>query len=305
MISRWNNRTRVCMTFLVICTLSTHVAAQVGTPAQVQPKIALLIGNWDYDENKIFTEKKDAPPDRLTDLRNPCNDIELIEAHLIASGWSKENIIKACNAQKKDMLTLIEDFTQRYMLSSQAFGFIYYAGHGVQIDHDTYIFGVDTKVDINNTLSIFNARGSAANLFKGGIRLRQEVLSNIGAVGSGTIFIVLDACRENPLMPLLRQTISGALISAPSAGPTPQPMPGMKYLFSTADGQLADDGAGGNSPFALSFAGQLTNGVSVDVTIRKVVYDVFDRTRVTHLPQVPEESGTLRPPPPEICFGNC
>ena len=79
----------------------------------------------------------------------------------------------------------------------------------------------------------------------------------------------------------------------------------MKYLYSTANGRLASDGAGGNSPFATQFADQMDKQPNIDHFIRHVVKRVIDATKSTPLPQVPEEIGTFNPPPPDACFRMC
>ncbi|OWV98761.1 caspase family protein [Rhizobium sp. R693] len=302
---------RLCSLLLTISVLAGFLAPLVARAqdyAPPRPKFALLIGNGDYDENSKFTKKMDTPKGRLTDLKNPCHDIELIEARLLQKKWLPGNIFKRCNATKSDFLSLLADFSQSYMQSSNPFGLIYYAGHGIQIGPTTYVFGVDTQANLNQVKEIWKKFGPAGNLFKGGIRLREEILSSIGALGDGTILIVLDACREDPIIPMLKKDVDAKVaISGPSIAPSPAPVPGIKYLFSTADGQLADDGVGDNSPFAEVFASELAAPGSVKVTdlISKAVFNVYTNTKDNSLPQVPEETGTLRPPPPENCFGSC
>ena len=283
---------------------SIWLLTAIQSVAAQDNRIALIIGNSDYDQNNRHTDVKDTPKDRLTDLPNGCSDAELIQSILIKLKWQDKNILFRCNASKKDIIELLEDFTQLYMSSTRPFGFIYYAGHGVQIGDSTYIFGVDTKIDIDNTISILKNHPNG-HLFKGGVRLKADIVSTLGGPGNGSLFIVLDACRENPVAPLLRQR-SIANVSAPRKIDETTPVPGIKYLFSTAAGKLASDGAGaGNSPFALIFAQELAKNAKADYLIRHVVDKVYSKTLESALPQMPDEAGTFRAPPPDACFQEC
>jgi len=273
---------------------------QAGTAVPIAPKIALIIGNCDYNRDGVCAPTQSRSSGTMEDLRNACNDAELIEKTLLELKWDPNNIIMKCNATKAEMLALLDQFNQRYMSSSRPFGFIYYAGHGVQVNEDTYIFGVDTTADVDQAVNIFiNFNGG--NLFvKGGMRLRQDLLSTIGDAGGGSIFFVLDARRNNPLVARLKQA-NVFNVSAPVRG---RPMPGIKNLYSTANGDLADDGVTGNSPFASAFAEKMKAQPNIDLFIRSVVSEVWARTKLSPRPQVPEESGSFNPPPPDACL-NC
>lgn len=289
-----------CLCLYLAVGTACNAADSIAITPPVEARVALIIGNSDYDESGAYTKRENTPVNRLPDLKNPCNDAELIAAKLIILGWSETNIIQRCNSTKREMLQAIEDFSLIYMSKSPAFGFVYYAGHGVQIEDDTYMFGVDTLVDIDSSVNIYK-NFKKANLFKGGVRIRQEVLSSIGTGGAGSLLLVLDACRENPLFPALRAK-NIQMISGPRKG---EPIPGIKHLFSTANGRLASDGIAGNSPFASVFAEEMKNGRSVSTIIEHVVTKLYEQTLDTDLPQIPDEVGSFRPPPPKTCFGSC
>ncbi|MER9405214.1 caspase family protein [Mesorhizobium caraganae] len=276
--------------------------SSIAPVVQPQAKIALLIGNWDYNQDGKYTEAKDTPHNRLSDLSNPCNDVELIQSKLIALKWKVDDIMLVCNGTKGDILNRLQDFTQRYMQSDQPFGFIYYAGHGVQIDKDSYIFGTDTGVDVQTIISMYKRHGSRANLFKGGIKITREILATIGDPGRGSLLVVMDACRENPLYSLLAK--EGLLVSGPKQSAVAAR--GIKVFYSTADGDVAPDGAlNSNSDFADVFAAQMVVLPTVDHLLRTVADVMYERTKYAAKPQIPDEAGTLNRPPPEICFTEC
>ena len=94
---------------------------------------------------------------------------------------------------------------------------------------------------------------------------------------------ILDACRNNPVKSSSRSAIRGlARMDAPT---------GTLLAYSTAPGQLAEDGSGANSPYtkALSLAIR-TPGAKVEEAFKKVRIEVMTRTLDE---QVPWESSSL------------
>jgi uncharacterized caspase-like protein len=99
--------------FLLITTLAGCVLA---SHAQVQgeSRLALLIGNATY---------KSSP------LKNPVNDVRLMEASLTEAGFT---VIKAENASRREMQRIVRDFGER-LKQAGGVGLFYFAGHGVQV----------------------------------------------------------------------------------------------------------------------------------------------------------------------------
>jgi uncharacterized caspase-like protein len=286
-----------------------QAVAQDNVPPPVGPKYALLIGNANYDREEGYTPSSQRATGNMADLRNPCNDVILIESKLIQLKWDKKNILMKCDATTWEINELVQEFAGNYMSSKHPFGFIYYAGHGAQVGSDTYIFGVNAVEDIEKVASRY-MHSPRANLFPGGMKLREAILDQVGEPGKGNLFVVLDACRDNPVFDQLR------LLNIPVTGPTvsgDEPILGMKFLYSTTRGKVAGDGLGGNSPFATIFASQVMSATSVDYLIRAVVTRVYTQTSdpeqraklYTNVVQMPEESGTLQEPPPDACFAVC
>ncbi|ULO25079.1 caspase family protein [Methylocystis sp. SB2] len=294
--------TRVFTLQLIKCAfvvLFCNTTADKSRAEEIE-KFALIIGNSNYNTPGSFTPKDKTLKNHLNDLRNPCNDAELIAKSLLEAHWEEKDVSLACNLKRAEILELVEKFAFRFMVSKAPFGFLYYAGHGVQINDDTYIFGSDTEFDVNQTVEILKNHANA-RLFKGAVKLRDEILSTIGEPGNGSLLLVLDACRDNPLVPALKSK-GVTMVSGPQKG---EPLPGLKQLYSTAKGKPASDGSGGNSPFAQQFASELSKHDTVDHVIRGVVKTVYDKTKDSQLPQVPDETGSLMPPPPETCFRKC
>jgi Caspase domain/PAN domain len=89
--------------------------------------------------------------------------------------------------------------------------------------------------------------------------------------------LVLDACRDNPFSQGTRSIARGlARIDAPA---------GSIVAYSTAPGQVAQDGENGNSPYAAALAKHIAApGLSLEDVFRKVRIDVSESTAGTQVP---------------------
>lgn len=231
-----------------------------------------------------------------------------IAAELERAGWSPETeIILRCDLKMSQFLDAIEEFKIRYFEDQGTLGFIYYSGHGIAVDKDTYLFGVDSRIAIE---TVAKRRISFPNgkIFDGALRLHADLISAIGDAGDGSIFVVIDACRETPVDTYLQQK---AMVDPnilknwrPSAGYS-RPQLGIKILYSTAYGALASDGIGGNSPFGSSFVGMMKKYGSIHELTGAVVKAVSHGTQFFAIKQLPDVVGELNPPPPNACLIGC
>lgn len=274
----------------------TRSLRDVAVPVK---RIALLIGNAAYRQDSGQAALRPFKP-----LRNPCNDIERIAAALISSGWPETSIISICDATRSQIRDAVDRFKDEYLTQEHAFGFVFYAGHGLHLGNDAYLFGVDSFVNLENDARTF-LRHSAGSVLRGGVRLYADIISQVGDAGSGSIFIVVDACRETPVDQIVRK--DGAL--APDyvnvQRSYPKPALGVRLFYSTAYGDRASDGVAQGSPFALAFAEHLTQQGRVETLISQVIRTVRDRTRNSPTPQIPDAIGALNPPPPDSCLTVC
>jgi uncharacterized caspase-like protein len=105
--------------------------------------------------------------------------------------------------------------------------------------------------------------------------------------GSAVNIVILDACRNNPLSRGFRA------ISRGLADPTVRPE-GSFIAYSTAPGDVADDGKGTNSPFTKALAESITKP---GASINDVFQDVRGKVRAaTNKKQVPWDSSSLTAP---------
>lgn len=263
-------------------------------------RIALLVGNSEYQQTPPAENFRPLKP-----LRNACNDVIRIAAVLESEGWAPDKeIIQLCDATRSQLSDAAIRFKDAYLESDMSFGFIYYAGHGVQVKNETYLFGIDTFLDPERIprVAVTNDGGS---IFRGGVRLFADVISQVGDAGSGSIFVVIDACRETLIDDLVRNNPQVASLYFNNSRQYPRPLLGVKLLYSTAYGELASDGIGGGSPFALAFEQHMRSEGRVDILVSHVIKTVKETTRNDRLKQIPDTTGALNPPPPEACLTQC
>jgi len=288
---------------LLMAATSRGAAAQeraLNEPTAIPNRIALLIGNSKYSQ---------APPGKsltaFNVLANPCNDVTRVSALLERAGWVPgKDIIEVCDATRSKLRDAVDQFKDAYLSSGSSFGFIYYAGHGLQLGADMYLFGVDSAIDVANAANVA-ATHNGANLFKGGVRLFADVISQIGDAGDGSIFVVIDACRETPIDRFVRSSPDLAIGYAAATQNYREPALGIKLLYSTTRGRLASDGLVSGSPFALAFEEQLEQEGRVDALVGRVIRAVSRETRNSAVPQTPDTTGSLNPPPPDGCLTRC
>ena len=96
-------------------------------------KEALLIGNSNYRH--------------ITDLENPKPSIKKLKKVLQQLNF---HVTTAYNLDAENLSSTIEQFRDR--LSKNSIGFLYYSGHGCQLNHQSYL--VPTNVDTTKSSKI-------------------------------------------------------------------------------------------------------------------------------------------------------
>lgn len=188
------------------------VDAETSKPVEVaHPRIALLVGNADYD---------DAP------LVNPVNDVRALAAKLRERSFQ---VVTLENADYADFRRGIERFRQLIRSAGpKTTALFYFSGHGVQHDGVNYLapLKASLKSELDLDLEFIHAR---------------RVESAMAAVSEGAKILLLDACRDTPFRSFSRTSSKGlAQMDAAS---------GTLIGYATAPGKLASDGRGTNSPF--------------------------------------------------------
>ncbi len=221
-------------------------------PPTTKKVAALVIGNSNYV---------------VSPLTNPKNDAIDVANKLEELGYKVRRVI---DGDRRSMLKNLAAF--RDEAEKADVGFVYYAGHGVQVGGVNYILPVD-----------FNLESGMASIQFDGIAVNQ-MLENF--VPTETKLAFLDACRDNPLARSLSKTRGGNAsgLAAMDA------VSGTLISFATKDGSVAQDGNGRNSPYTKALLAHLGDQVDVSVMLRRVRQKVIDETRGK---QVPWDYGSL------------
>ncbi len=213
-------------------------------------RIALVIGNADYDKGK---------------LSNPVND-----ANLIAESLEKldfEVFLHTNLASEGEMKDAIAEFGRKR--KDYEIGFVYYAGHGIQLNNDNYLLPV--KEEFNDQ---YDVEDNAVSM--------QKVLRYLESTRENQLnFIVLDACRDNPFESNWNKTRS---LKGAGLAKTPPPK-GSLIAFSTDHGQTAADGDGGNSLYSQTLSEKLLEeNVSIEQVFKNVRTEVLKLSGDTQSP---------------------
>ena len=208
-----------------------------------EKRLALVIGNANYDKGE---------------LKNPVNDARLIASTLDSLDF--DVILKENLSTKRDMTAAIREFGSRR--SEYDVAFVYYAGHGVQVDDENFL--LPTKETFKEEFDVMDYGVSV-----------QNIMRYLRAQTNQVNILILDACRDNPF-----ESSWGNTRSLKGQGLAKIPPPtGSLIAFSTDSGQTAPDGKGNNSTFTLSLKKNiLLENTSIDQVFRNVRAEVLQKT---------------------------
>jgi len=211
------------------------------------PKFALVIGNGAYVG--------------LTPLSNPVNDANDIAAVLEHLGFT---VYKVLNGNLEQMENAAILFKDRLSEANKAYGFFYYAGHGVQSGGENYLIPVNANIPGENFL-----RNRAMSV--------QQVLDDFNDARNALNVVVLDACRDNPFGWSRSGTRGLSIV-------TRQPADSI-IVYATSAGARASDGEGRNGLFTSQLINNLaTPGIEVKEMLNRTGQDV---ARVSSNQQIP------------------
>ncbi len=229
------------------------LAALGPSAAHAADRIALVIGNSGY---------------KVSPLANPKNDAALVADALADTGFA---VVRLIDADERTMKTAIRKFKDDVTAAGErATALFYYAGHGVQANGRNYLIPVGA--DIQSTSDMEYEAIEA-----------QWVLDLIGESRAGVSIVILDACRNNPYEVGSRSASRGLARMDPPRGAF--------LAYSTAPGQVAQDGDGRNSPFSQALATEMRRpGLKIEDVFKRVRRNVLEATADK---QVPWETSSL------------
>src|SRR5450631_1350726 len=220
-------------------------APAANLPSVPERRVALVIGNSAYQT--------------VGGLPNTTNDARAIAEVLRADGFTSVRII--LDMTRASMIAFLNDFQREADTSDWAV--VYYAGHGMEVSGANYLVPIDAKLgddrDIQDeAVSVDRILSAVENAKK--LRL-----------------VMLDACRDNPFLKRMHRSIATRSISRGLAAI--EPTGATLIVFAAKDGETAEDGTGGHSPFAASLIKRLQQPtIEINKLFRLVTSDVLKAT---------------------------
>jgi tetratricopeptide (TPR) repeat protein len=205
-----------------------------------EKRIALVIGNSDYQ----YQQK----------LKNPVRDAILMAETLESLDF---DVILDTNitTKRKFVKAIIEFGAKR---ESYDVGFIFYAGHGMQVNGKNYL--LPTEED-------FEDKEDLVEQFAVGAEMIMEYLTK---QTDQINVLILDACRNNPIQNT-RSVGVGGLAGMQATGSL--------IAFSTTAGNVAKDGYGDHSIYCMSLVkNMLKEGIDIYKVFTNVRKEVLQKT---------------------------
>jgi hypothetical protein len=212
---------------------------------QQQKRIALVIGNANYQVGKLDTPLNDA-----TDMANALKELGF-------------EVILLKDSSKRQMDDALDQFTTR--INQGYVGLFYYAGHGMQVEGENYLIPVNAQIKAEKDVEYESMP-------------LGKILGRMEDAGNRINIVILDACRDNPFRKFWRSSSRG--LTAPV-----QAASGTLIAFATAPGKVASDGTGRNGLFTSYLLKYIkTPNMEVDLMLRKVRSDVAKDTNDYQVP---------------------
>lgn len=235
------------------------LALGLGAAAPATAKrVALVIGNSAYEN---------AAP-----LRNPANDAAAMGAKFRSLGF---DTIEGFDLDYDATREIMRDFARAAREAEIVT--IFYAGHGIAVDGVNYIVPVDASLSdpVDWEFQVFSV----------------DEFMRLVRYSSGASLIFLDACRDNPLASLLAASMGDGTRSIGIRGLARVDVEaeglGMAIAFATSPGEVAQDGAGRNSPFTTALLEHIgTPNADITEIMSRVTGAVYEATERTQRPWV-------------------
>lgn len=228
----------------LIGPVAAIVLSLVG-PAMAETRVALVIGNSDYQSIAI--------------LENPRNDALDISVALEGLGF---DVTLAIDATRHRFSGLIDSFGTRAQTADVVL--LYYAGHGFQVDGGNYLVPTDARI------------ASAADLTDQTLRL--DALLRAMERSEGVKLVFLDACRNNPFGAVEDARVGTGLARVGTEA-------NFLFSYATQPDNVAYDGTGRNSFFTEAVLHHIyTPGQDIAQTMIGVRRDVLAATGGKQIP---------------------
>ena len=194
---------------MVVWLLAAPAMALAANEAQSERRVALVIGNNDYQ----FAKKLD----------NAVADAAAFRKELESRGFQ---VVYRENANRRTMNSAMEEFMGK--LSTDSVGLIFYSGHGVQINGANYLVPTDLSAKV------------PADFVYDAVDL-SKLIERVSQTQAKFSLAVIDACRDNPFQGNGRDIGGTRGLVAPAGNAT-----GVMIVYSAGANQKALDRLGDN-----------------------------------------------------------
>jgi len=227
------------------------VAVLLSVPALADPRVALVVGNSNYEF--------------VPALDNPTNDAKLMADTLQGLGFTLVGGGPQLNLDEAAFDKAVQDFGAK--LQGADVGLFYHAGHGVQMRGSNYLVPINANPTREADVDF--------QMLDAALVLRQ-----MESAGTRLNLVILDACRNNPF--------GGRGLRASGGGLAQMQAPeGTLISYATQPGNVAQDGADGDSPYTKALAATMrTPGLDIFQTFNEVGLQVKRATGGSQQPWV-------------------
>lgn len=220
-------------------------------------RVALVIGNSNYGHVPV--------------LPNAANDAKALQRELTEAGF--QSVTLKLDLKREDLVVALGEFAQ--IADNADWAVIYYSGHGIEYKGNNYLIPIDARLRVDRDIDLESIDiGKVLSAAESARRLR---------------LVVLDACRNNPFLDQMKRTVATRSLTRGLA--RTEPDAGTLIVYSAKHGELALDGDGDNSPFALALLRRLK---TPNLEIRRLFDLVRDDVLLaTNKKQQPYSYGSL------------
>jgi hypothetical protein len=229
---------------LLVLALALCLAAAAPVRAEDGKRLALVIGNSDYESSP---------------LKNPVNDASDMGKMLSSLGFE---VIARLNANQKQMEDAIRLFQGK--LTKESMGLFFFAGHGMQVAGVNYLIPIGAKISQESDIKYESVDAG-------------RVLDAMHNAGNPLNIVILDACRDNPFARSYRSSSKGlARMDAPTGT-------FIAYATAPGDTASDGDGRNGVfTKYMLEY--MPTPNLEVDKVLKKVRVSVMRETNKRQVP---------------------
>lgn len=263
--------TRLLRTAL-LALASFAIASPVLAQSERAHRVALLIGNWDYNMNRKFDNERSDP--FVSDLSNPCRDIERLRPLLERNRFK---IHEYCNNDRTAFERNIDEFSNSTKeLPKGSIVFVYYAGHGIQYLGQAFALPVLIRFD-RNTIEQKHTK-ERLKFFKDNANSIARLLERLNDDDNIALVVALDNCRNSPFGEDSEERVDDEVVYNNAVSIRTRPNTLIQYA--TTAGERAGDSSPdnpGNSPYAEVLSQEIAKGGDIGDIMSRVDVEIYKR----------------------------